>query len=112
MIKFDKWEIWKAEVEFEESKETKSRPVLIIPNKENKTTVYVEALKITSHSARRFCEGEYQIMKWKEAGLPLESVVRCSKPLKLHDNDFIKKYGRLQATDIIGIQQLINYMNL
>ena len=69
---------------------------------------------MTSHEARyRKMEDEYEVIKWKEAGLAKATVIQCSKRLKLDKNRFTgKKYGRLSATDIIGMQTMLQYMNI
>ncbi len=100
MIEMERWEIWEANVPFEEGTGSKKRPVLYLSHDEE---MYVFSLKMTSHEPRyKKMEGEYEIMRWKEAGLEKPTVVQCSKKLKLKNSDFTgKKYGRLSATDII-----------
>ena len=99
---FRRWEIWEADVPYEESECSKKRPVLILSTEE----IFVFSLKMTSHEPRyKTLEGEYEMMRWKEAGLEMPTVVQCSKKLKLEERRFTgKKYGRLTAVDIIGLQ--------
>ena len=74
---------------------------------------YIVSFKVTSHDARKKFNGEYIIMKWKEAGLTKPSVVRLSKMLKMQERDFLKKIGDLEDTDIYGIATLVRfYYNL
>ena len=41
------------------------------------------------------------------------TVVQCGKLLKLDASQFTgKQFGRLQATDIIGLQALLRYMGI
>ncbi len=110
MTEMKRWEIWEADVPFEESKGHKKRPVLILSS----TEVLVFSLKMTSHEPRYKClEGEYEIMKWQEAGLKAPTVIQCSKQLKLDRERFTgKQYGRLTSTDIIGMQTMLRYMNI
>lgn len=110
MAKYNRWEIWQAEVKFEECSGSKKRPVLILS--EEKCIVF--SLKMTSHDPRyKKLEGEYEIMKWREAGLLRPTVVQCSKMLQLEETDISgQMYGRLTATDIIGLQALLRYMNI
>lgn len=110
MTKMKRWEIWEADVPYEENKGHKKRPVLIL----SETDMIVFSLKMTSHKARyKKLEGEYEIMKWQEAGLEKPTVIQCSKRLKLEKSRFTgKQYGRLMATDIIGMQALLQYMNI
>ena len=108
--KFQRWDIWEANVRFEEKSRSKRRPVLVLSEKE----YVVFSLKMTSHEPRyKKLEGEYEIMKWSEAGLLKPTVIQCSKLLELSETDFTdKKYGRLTATDIIGLQAMLRYMSI
>lgn len=102
----EKWEIWNVRYAYDDNpNETKIRPVLVIDAKKK----IVVALKITSHEPRSQFGGEYQISKWKEAGLDKPSVIRCSKRATFEESDFILKRGKLQSGDIIAIQALLNF---
>ena len=97
-----RWEIWLARVAFEDKPSVqKIRPVLIISPNE----AFILSLKITSHKPRKYCEGEYAIIKWKEAGLDKTSTVRCTKQLKLNGDDLLKRIGRLHPIDIVEIRR-------
>lgn len=97
MIK-NKWDIWMAKVAFEdEPNKVKERPVLILED----GTAYTIVLKITSKEKRN--EKEYQILKWKEAGLSKPSTIRIGKRLQLFDSDFTRRLGKLSAYDIIEV---------
>ena len=105
----NKWELWLARVKFEDSDEIKVRPVIIFDNK----VAYIVSFKVTTHDARKRFNGEYVIVKWKEAGLTKPSVVRLSRMLKMKESDFLKKIGDLEDTDIYGIATLVRfYYNL
>ncbi len=108
--KMERWDIWEAIVPYEEGPGEKGRPVVILSEEE----AIVFSLKMTSHAPRYDkLEGEYELMKWQEAGLTKPTVVQCSKLLKLDNNAFTgKKYGRLTATDIIGLQAMLRYMRI
>lgn len=108
MMKYDKWDVWEADVPFEEGKGSKKRPVVILEDKE----LIVLSLKMTSHKPRYdSLEGEYELKKWQQAGLIKPTVVQCSKLLKLEKSLITDKYfGRLAATDIIGLKQILKYM--
>lgn len=110
MINIERWEIWEANVPFEDKNGSKNRPVLIL----SETEYLVLSLKMTSHEPRyKKLEGEYEIMKWEAAGLEKPTVIQCSKRLQLEKERFTgKKYGRLSATDIIGLQAILKYMNI
>jgi mRNA interferase MazF len=98
----NKWEIWLAHVMFEDGTALKKRPVLVI----SPELAYIISLKITTHSPREEFEGEYQIIKWREAGLKKQSTVRVSKILKMTANDFIHKIGILSPNDAYEVQIL------
>ncbi|MBQ0101085.1 MAG: PemK family transcriptional regulator [Lachnospiraceae bacterium] len=101
----DKWEIWNAKVKFEDDPNTvKERPVLVI----DKSNCFLISLKITSHEPREQCYGEYQIIKWQEAGLSEESTIRCTKRLMLVETDFLNHRGTLQPIDISNIRALLS----
>lgn len=107
---YKRWEIWEADVPFEEGNKSKLRPVLILS--EDKVLVF--SLKMTSHSPRyKTLDGEYEVMRWQEAGLLKPTVIQCSKLLKLKKENFTnKKYGRLTATDVVGLQEMLKYMGI
>ena len=95
----EKWEIWWADVRFEDDlSESKIRPVLIMDNKET----FLISFKITS---KLHHEG-YHIRYWKESGLTKESLIIVKK-LSIIEEDFRDKIGILDQRDIIG---LVNYM--
>lgn len=106
MNKPDKWEIWSASVKFEESTERKQRPVVII---EPNIAIYL-SLKVTTHEPRDNFIGEYQLQKWKEAGLNKPSTVRASKIIELVGSDFTYKIGRLHPLDILELQNILKYI--
>ena len=110
MAEMSRWEIWEADVPFEEGKGSKLRPVLVL----SQTELLVLSLKMTSHEPRiKTIEGEYEIYRWKDAGLAKPTVIQCSKKLKLDHSRFTgKQYGRLSAVDIIGVQAILRYMEI
>lgn len=110
MTKYNRWEIWEADVPFEEGKGSKRRPILILSEED----CFIISLKMTSHEPRyKELEGEFEIMKWKEAGLKKPTVIQCSRKLKLKEEMMTgKQYGRLSATDIVGLQAMLKYMRM
>ena len=102
-----KWEVWLASVRFDDSKEIKTRPVVIYEDK----IAYIISFKVTSHEPRKNFIGEYQLKNWKAAGLKKKSVVRLHKKLKMYESDFIKKIGDLDDCDIFSICQLLRFYN-
>lgn len=110
MRKYNRWEIWRARVPYEEKRGSKERPVLIL----NEDTMIVLSLKMTSHEPRyKKLQGEYEVMEWKKAGLEKPTVIQCSKLLRLDKKlmgDYM--YGKLSAVDIVGIQAMLKYMGI
>ena len=98
-----KWEVWLANVKFEDSDEVKQRPVVILEH----NIVAVLALNVTSHEPRHNFAGEYSLKYWKEAGLHRPSTVRTSQRLHLLENDLNRKLGCLHASDIL---QILKYL--
>lgn len=104
MSKPEKWEVWLAEVRFEDSPEKKKRSVVIVaPN-----IAYYLSLKVTTHPPRTQYPGEYVLQMWQEAGLAKPSTVRASKLLKLRDSDFCGKVGRLHPIDIMELREILD----
>ena len=51
--------------------------------------------------------------RWEKAGLLKPTVIQCSKLLRLDRNRIgDRKYGRLTATDIIGVQAMLKYLGV
>ena len=65
------WEVWWAIVKFENSEESKVRPVVVLENQE----AFIISLKVTSHKPRDTYSGEYDLMRWSDAGLTKPSTV-------------------------------------
>lgn len=103
-----RWEIWWANVKFEDCERVKCRPVLVL----DKRISYILSFKITSHSARKRFPGEYEILQWKAAGLEKPSVVRLSKALRLQESDFVGRMGLLSDSDIMAIRSLLSFYNI
>ena len=101
MMKYKKWEVWFAEVKYEDSDEIKKRPILVIG--ENKGLII--SLKMTSKKARD--KLDYPLKHWAKVGLDKETVVRTSKICQLIDSDLIWKIGRLSEYDLIQIQNIL-----
>lgn len=100
-----KWDIWLANVRFEDNpEETKLRPVLVI----DKQNMFILSFKMTSHTPRQNFYGEYSIKYYKEAGLIKPTVIRLSKKLLLLENEFIHQIGRLHPYDINEVYKILN----
>lgn len=96
------WDIWWANVKFEESDEVKRRPVLIV----NPQKVFVVALKMTSRDRGDSME-EYRVRDWRSSGLSKPTFIRLRQYLRLQNTDIVNYIGRLSPVDILLIQQRI-----
>ena len=97
--KFVKWDIWYASFRFDNSTETKERPVVVL----SENPSFVLALKVTSSGLINQTH-DYIITKWQEAGLTKPSVVKTNQRLPLADVDFKHKIGSLHKDDILMLR--------
>lgn len=95
-----KWDIFLADVPYEDLPESKIRPVVILDD----SVAVIDCLKMTGQKPRL---GEYVLKDWKGAGLRKQTTVRVYKRLALPQEKLIKKIGTLQIVDIAEIQKLI-----
>ena len=98
------WELWYVNVKYEDLEQYQDRPVLVIDCSDQ---IIILALKVTSTPPRDEW-GEYDIIKWKSAGLSNPSTIRCGHPVKLVLSDFRRKIGELHLEDIMRIQDMIS----
>ena len=101
---FRKWDIWLAEVQFEDIPDSKKRPVLILEN----LVLVIDCLKMTSKAPR---PGEYALKMWREAGLHKSTTVRISKRLELEPKAMLKRIGALHPVDILEVQKRMQDTN-
>ncbi len=94
------WDIWWADVKFEETDEVKRRPVLIV----NPQKVFVMALKMTSRNRGDNIE-EYRVRDWRSSGLSKPTFIRLRHYLRLQNNEIVSYIGQLSPRDILLIQQ-------
>ena len=97
-----RYEIWYANVKFEDSLEIKERPVLIL----NETAYIITAYKMTGTA--RDSDREVPVKYWKEAGLSKPTYIRISKPLRLEKNDLTRKIGKLDDRDRLRVELRIS----
>ena len=95
----DKYEIWQAQVKFEDIDEMKNRPVLILVQIGDQITAY----KATG-TDRGDSEVEYKLRNWREAGLTKPTSIRITKMLKLSESDLLYKIGKLSEEDIMRLE--------
>jgi hypothetical protein len=95
-----KWEVWLAEVPFEDIDGSKLRPVIIM----NDYMYQVECIKLTGQRPRA---GEYKLLDWESAGLHKLTVARISQVRILDKSRFRQKIGKLKRLDRLNLQKLI-----
>ncbi len=100
---FNRWDVWWADVPFEDEPEIKRRPVIVVNAKE----IYVFALKATSHAPREYDEYDVALTYWRECGLTSPTTVRVSKILRLNESMMVSRIGALEAADVFRLQQVI-----
>ena len=110
MQQYKQWEIWRAKVFHEDNHGFEERPGIIISEEK----MIVLSLKVTTHGhSGKVRPFEYEIMKWKEAGLDEGSVVQCKKYHKIPKQNMINhSYGRLSAADLVMLQAMMRYNGL
>ena len=99
----ERWDIWRARIKYEDSDESKERPVLIM----NNSVYMISAFKMTG-TDRGDNFPEHRIKKWKEAGLDKETSVRLDKALRLDKSVLISRIGHLAVEDIFQIEQKLS----
>ena len=95
------WDIYIANVPFEDVPQSKLRPVIILKD----FVLTADCLKMTSKPPRA---GEYALQKWHEAGLLKPTTVRISKRLLLNHNALLRRIGAVHPIDILEIQKRIS----
>lgn len=103
----NRWDIYWADMPYEENpSESKMRPVIIAKDK----SVYVLVIRVTSKHARDCDPYDYELQKWKEAGLDRPSTVRVAKIAQIRPDRIGDSIGRLALVDIAALQSVMaNY---
>lgn len=97
----NKYEIYWADVPFEDSDESKLRPILIL----NDVALVITALKITSKG--KSTATQIEISNWKGAGLSKQSYICIDKCLRLDKSAIGEKIGELQLIDKYMLQKAL-----
>lgn len=100
----NKWDVWLANVPFEEGIGSKIRPVLIIDPQH----YYVIVCKMMTHEPRCGFPYEYLLQDWSGAGLSRPTTLRLSKRPRLEADRLIKKLGVIQPIDLVQIYAMLN----
>jgi len=96
------WEVYYAEVFFEDDPEkSKIRPVIVL----EKGVFQIQSLKITSQEKNDYRHVE--LRQWKSAGLTKPSWVDVSKILQLPETAFKEYLGTIDPMDEIEILRRI-----
>lgn len=94
------WEVWLAQVRFQESYEFKNRPVVII----NESETFIGVFECTSQPPKNY--GDF-VLDWQRIGLKYKTVVKTYNLVYLQKEMFVHKIGDLGLTDI---EKIMNYM--
>ena len=94
-----KWDIFLANVKYEEESVWKVRPVIVFGENE----YYV--MSFYSTSQKKGFEDEYEIIEWEAAQLDRKTYARINKMLEIHKTNLLHRIGRLHPIDILGIQE-------
>ena len=97
---YNRWEVWAANVKYEDSNTIKPRPVLVLADR----GTYVICLKMTKTAPRR---GEYLLKEWQFVGLRYPTTVRIGKVLHMQARDLKYRIGSLCPLDMASIQTML-----
>ena len=89
-----RWEIYWADVRFEDTDGYKVRPVVIL----NETVAFVVGFGVYSASPRPKTN-DYVIRDWKQAGLDHQSTIRPDRLVSIDKNRVYEKIGELSKRD-------------
>lgn len=99
-----KYKIFLAKVGYENSNDSKVRPILVLKKIGNT----IIARSITTKEPRNNYPGEYRVKDIKTAGLPKPSVIRMSKHLFVNSSDVYRQLGELSIEDAKNVEKLEN----
>lgn len=89
-----RWEIYWADVKFEETNGSKIRPIVIL----NDNVAFVVGLGVTSSSPRPESK-DYVIKDWEQAGLDHQSTIRVDRSVRINKDSVFEKIGELSKRD-------------
>lgn len=106
IMTYKKWDIVLLPFPYTDLSSTKKRPAVIISPETYNRGLDVMLMFLTSNLKTEQREGDYELTKWQEAGLPKPSMTRM-KVMTL-DKDFIlKKIGEIQPEDGLKIDEFL-----
>lgn len=97
-MRYKGWEIWLAQVVYEDKPLVQKRPVLVVP-----TGQVLLVAKMTKTEPRN--KYEHKIVYWKESGLLMATTIRTEKLLKMPEKDMLHKLGDLHPVDIAEFEK-------
>lgn len=100
-MNYNRWDVWAANVKFEDSDTIKPRPVLILADR----GTHIICLKMTKTAPRR---GEYLLREWQFVGLHFPTTVRIGKVLHMQARDLKYRIGTLSPLDMASIQSMLS----
>lgn len=98
------WDICIINYPYEDKNGSKPRPVIVLPNN--------IGIKLTSHSPRNNCVGEYALQEWEKAGLKLPTTARLSKRCLINTKNILSKIGHLTDIDKENIILILKNMQI
>lgn len=94
---------------FVDSNSTKKRPALVLSKSESfNAQAQSSILAMITSSTKHPWPLDYAIANWKEAGLPIASIVRL-KLFTLDHRLILHKLGRLTLSDQRGMQKILKF---
>lgn len=106
MIICNRWDVALVPFPFTDLSSTKRRPALVVSPDNYNVEKDVVILFITSQINVSPRVGDYDLQKWREAGLPKPSKIRM-KFATIDKSLIIKKLGKLKIIDQFEIQKTI-----
>ncbi|HET8865365.1 MAG TPA: type II toxin-antitoxin system PemK/MazF family toxin [Gracilimonas sp.] len=103
---YNQWDIVLLPFPFTNLKTNKKRPALIISPKEYNLGLDILVMFVTSNINAEDRVGDYELIEWKEAGLPKPSMTRM-KFATIDKNLVVKKIAALREVDIIQLKKEI-----
>ena len=102
-MKYNRGDIYWAEVKYEDSETVENRPILIW----NENEVFCISFKITSTN-RGDDELECSLKDWQREGLNNPSYVRLNHLIKINKSKIINKIGEISYLDMFRIQERLS----
>lgn len=110
------WDIWMAEVSYEENPNRfKTRPVIILEQDEECTDENAWlAIYITSQVAKYRNRNDSVILEWQKEGLDKPSIALCAEILQLYETDLqrTRPIGYCSAYDINRIEDILDKLGI